>query len=80
MKLAFSSNAYMHFSAEDTIHKIFNIHFSTKKGGHGLGLSNCRNIIQQHRGELSVDSTPGEGTTFSIVLPRFQPKKRKKSD
>jgi PAS domain S-box-containing protein len=60
---------------EETLGKVFNLHFSTKKGGHGLGLHNCKKIIEQHHGELRLKSTPGEGTTFTMVLPRFQPKK-----
>lgn len=36
--------------------------------GHGLGLSLAREIIELHQGDISVDSTPGEGTEFSIAL------------
>jgi two-component system heavy metal sensor histidine kinase CusS len=38
----------------------------------GLGLSLTKWIIEQHRGNISVKSAPNEGTTFNIVLPRFQ--------
>ncbi len=54
--------------------KIFNLHFTTKKNHHGLGLYNSRMIIEQHRGRLMVDSSPGKGTTMTVILPRFQPK------
>jgi len=57
----------------ETLNKIFSLHFTTKKGGHGLGLSNCRKIVDQHHGELLVTSTPGQGTEFRMILPRFQP-------
>jgi signal transduction histidine kinase len=40
-----------------------------KKGGSGLGLSIARTIVQAHGGSLVVDSTPGKGTTMTIVLP-----------
>ncbi len=60
--------------SEETLGKVFNLHFSTKKGGHGLGLHNCRKIVEQHNGELGPTSTPGEGTTFTLVLPRFHSK------
>ncbi len=63
--------------SDETRNKIFTLHFTTKKGGHGLGLSNCRKIVQAHNGDLLVESTPGEGTEFKVILPRFQPEKRK---
>lgn len=58
----------------ETLGKIFNLHFTTKKGGHGLGLHNCLKIVEQHRGELKAESVLGKGTTFTVVLPRFQDK------
>jgi len=64
---------------DDTLQKIFNLHFTTKKGGHGLGLANCKKIIEQHNGDLLCDSQFGKGTTFRIILPRLQPKKQKSS-
>jgi signal transduction histidine kinase len=50
--------------------KIFQPFFSAKKGkGIGLGLSICNRIIQNHGGKITVESEPGEGTTFRIYLP-----------
>lgn len=60
---------------EETLGKLFNLHFTTKKHGHGLGLYNCRKIVEQHGGELLVSSKEGEGTIFKVVLPRLQPTK-----
>ena len=59
----------------EVLAKIFSLHFTTKRGGHGLGLYNCRIIAEQHGGELKATSVPGEGTTFTLVLPRFQQRK-----
>jgi signal transduction histidine kinase len=60
----------------EVLHRIFDPYFSTKagpdatgKGGTGLGLSMCRDIIEAHRGRIRVDSTPGRGTAFTIKLP-----------
>ncbi len=44
-----------------------------ESGGHGLGLSIARIIIVAHGGKIRVRSKPGEGTTFSVVLPERQP-------
>ncbi|MFZ1684721.1 MAG: ATP-binding protein [Candidatus Zixiibacteriota bacterium] len=65
-----------HGMTTETLAKIFNLHFTTKKSGHGLGLYNCKKIIEQHGGGLNVNSKAGEGTIFSIVLPLQQPKRR----
>ncbi len=51
------------------LEKIFEPHFSTKPHGHGLGLSNCKRIIENHGGEISVQSRSGEYTEFKIILP-----------
>ncbi len=57
-------------AAEDMAH-IFDAFFSTKPigMGTGLGLSICRDIVAAHRGQLEVESTPGRGSTFRVVLP-----------
>ncbi len=51
--------------------KLFKPFFTTKPGGQGtgLGLSVSQRIVQQHRGEIRVESKPGRGATFSVVLP-----------
>ncbi|MFB5606222.1 MAG: ATP-binding protein, partial [Nitrosarchaeum sp.] len=45
--------------------------FTTKQSGTGLGLLNCRNIIEQHQGTISVQSTVGKGTIFRISIPNI---------
>lgn len=43
---------------------------SRDKGGTGLGLAIVKHILMRHRGRLQIDSVQGEGSTFSVVLPR----------
>ncbi len=63
--------------------RIFDAFYSTKdgpdasgKGGTGLGLSTCRDIIESHRGRIRVDSTVGKGTAFTLKLPPAKPAPR----
>jgi two-component system sensor histidine kinase HydH len=49
--------------------QIFNPFFTTKKGGVGLGLSIVSKIIDNHNGEIQVQSTLGKGTCFRILFP-----------
>ena len=56
--------------AEDRIDRIFEPFYSTKgEEGTGLGLPICLGIVEEHGGELAVDSTENVGTTFHIHLP-----------
>ena len=50
--------------------KIFDLYFTTKDHGTGIGLSMVYRIIQMHDGDVEVQSTPGRGTTFRILLPK----------
>ncbi len=56
---------------KENLTKIFDPGFTTKGTGvgAGLGLSICYQIIQDHRGEIKVESNMGKGTTFTIILP-----------
>lgn len=52
------------------ISKIFEPYFTTKTGGSGLGLLIVRRIIRSHGGEMMIESTPKQGLTLTIRLPR----------
>jgi PAS domain S-box-containing protein len=58
---------------EEHINKIFDAFFTTKEGtkGVGLGLSVCYGFIKEHGGDVKVSSRRGEGTTFTIILPKL---------
>ncbi|NJM36292.1 MAG: GHKL domain-containing protein [Rhodomicrobium sp.] len=73
-----SAGPHIRISVQDTGHgipssvlpKIFEPLFTTKSFGTGLGLPTVRKIVEQHGGTIDVASVPGEGTTFTIYVPR----------
>jgi signal transduction histidine kinase len=50
--------------------KIFNLYFSTKPGGTGLGLPMVKKIVEEHHGRIEVDTELKKGTTFTICLKK----------
>jgi len=64
---------------ENILDKIFEPFFTTKDVGEGsgLGLSTVYGIIQNHKGNIKVDSKVGEGSTFAIYLPAYTDSKQK---
>jgi len=52
--------------------KIFDPYFTTRETGSGLGLATVYSIINKHGGYISVSSTPGSGSTFTLYLPVHQ--------
>jgi signal transduction histidine kinase len=70
----------------EVMRRIFEPHFTTKagpdetgKGGTGLGLSACREIVDAHRGRIRVESAPGRGTAITIRLPMLQAAERRRA-
>ncbi len=55
--------------APENMARLFEPFFTTKPRGTGLGLAITRRIILEHQGTISVESQPGQGTTFQILLP-----------
>jgi signal transduction histidine kinase len=49
--------------------RIFEPFFSLRKGGTGLGLFLSLNFVRRWRGDIRVESTPGHGATFEMILP-----------
>jgi signal transduction histidine kinase len=62
--------------SEDDFPKIFEPYFTTKESGTGLGLTAVFKIVKEHHGEINVRSREGEGTVFTITLPKPQIEQR----
>lgn len=55
--------------AEEDLPFIFDPFYTTKKGGTGLGLTVTHRIIEEHEGNIEVESKPGAGSTFRVLIP-----------
>ncbi|QEG35015.1 ATP-binding protein [Bythopirellula goksoeyrii] len=65
----------------DDLDAIFHVFVSRKGGrGTGLGLPVSRKILEEHGGQILVDSTPGKGSSFTLELPANQPTKEQVAD
>jgi len=60
---------------EEEREQIFAPLYTTKSsaGGSGMGLAICRQIVEEMRGSIDVESAVGRGSTFEVTLPRRQP-------
>jgi signal transduction histidine kinase len=54
----------------ENLSRIFDLYFTTKEKGSGIGLSMVFRIVQLHDGEVEVQSTPGHGTRFRLLFPQ----------
>jgi signal transduction histidine kinase len=61
-----------HGMTDEQLNHLFEPYFTTKSGGNGLGLTNTANIILNHKGDISVESKQGKGTTFTIKFNFLQ--------
>lgn len=54
----------------ETKERLFELYYTTKHDGGGIGMSICKNIVEAHEGRITFDSSLNKGTTFYIELPR----------
>ena len=59
--------------APDKLPYIFDVYYSSRPQGSGLGLPTAKKIVEAHKGAISVDSELGKGTSFTIELPLQNP-------
>jgi PAS domain S-box-containing protein len=62
------------------LEQIFQPFYTTKRKGSGLGLSICQRLVDQHEGSIRVESAPGKGTVFTIVIPARKAAAEKQKD
>ncbi len=64
----------------DVLPRIFDLYFTTKKEGSGIGLAMTYRIVQFQNGRIDVESKPGSGTTFHLCLPLTAPPEARQRD
>jgi signal transduction histidine kinase len=53
----------------EVLPRVFELFFSTKQGGIGIGLALCRRIMDEHGGAIAIESAPDRGTTVLLTIP-----------
>ncbi len=66
--------------AAEVLPRIFDLYFTTKKDGSGIGLAMCYRIVQLHSGVIEVESEPGRGTIFTMRLPLSHASEREREN
>jgi putative PEP-CTERM system histidine kinase len=75
---SFGNNGWVVFSVQDNgcgmapefvNRSLFRPFQTTKKNGIGIGMFHCKTIVEAHQGRIEVESEPGKGTTFRVLLP-----------
>ncbi|MCF0052437.1 PAS domain S-box protein [Dyadobacter sp. LJ53] len=65
--------------AEQHLEKVFGVfkklHFASKYPGTGMGLAICKKVVERHNGKIWAESSPGQGTSFHIMIPTNEPTK-----
>ncbi len=64
----------------EALERIFDPFYTTKEKGTGLGLSVSYRIVQEHGGDIRVESRKGKGSTFTVLLPRRYPRNEDRRD
>jgi signal transduction histidine kinase len=54
---------------EELQHRVFDLYFTTKEDGSGIGLAVVQQVVQLHGGQIRMTSAPGEGTEITMCLP-----------
>jgi signal transduction histidine kinase len=57
----------------ELLKNIYQMHFTTKDGGTGIGLYVARSVVEAHGGQIDVETDPGRGTRFGVTLPLSEP-------
>ncbi len=58
----------------ELVGKVFEPYFTTKRSGTGLGLATVKKVVEEHQGQISLESEPDKGTTLTILMPAPKPR------
>ncbi len=58
----------------ELVDKVFEPYFTTKRSGTGLGLATVKKVVEEHQGQISIESEPNKGTTLTLLMPAPKPR------